>query len=519
MLTVLLAAICADGNHFIYPDVQWNDTNGNRIEAHAAGMLQSETDHRWYWYGESKKTSSLVDHGVNLYSADTLAGPWKFEGQVFHQQDIHMANQTGPFIVERPKVLYNAKTKLYVMWFHLDTAGYGFRRAGVATSTVPIGPFKFIHGIQPDGIPSLDMSLFRDPQDGQAYFIRSCDNAYVGISRLTGDYLDSKGMISNHTKFEGMALFRHPNGTYYMMTSHLSGWNPNPLMLFRAAGETLDDPQWVDMGNPTGSKSSFNTQPTYVVSYTPASGEPYFVYLGDDWIHCGNKTLIDACYVWLPIEFHANSITIKRSSKWDLDNPFPPTPTRPPTPPPSPKAPTPPPPPTPPRPPPAPPPPTCTPATTLATGRLIGLQDCAAAVHTSDKFTNKVADKAWGGESIANNSIPQEWDVDTTGNYAPISLSSAPNICIGIHWGVLLQTVACNSDAPSWAYEPTSHRFVLSGGKKCIDIKDGVFAQISKCTDHSDFSYIQKNIVVTAGSGNKCLGVCAEQPSAPRRRQ
>lgn len=49
-----------------------------------------------------------------------------------------------------------------------------------------------------------------------------------------------------------MAIFRHPNGTYYAITSHLTGWNPNPLMLFRAAGPTLADPQWVDMGNPTG---------------------------------------------------------------------------------------------------------------------------------------------------------------------------------------------------------------------------------------------------------------------------
>ena len=42
--------------------------------------------------------------------------------------------------------------------------------------------------------------------------MRSCDNAFVGISRLTDDYLNSKGLISNHTKFEGMALFRIPNG-------------------------------------------------------------------------------------------------------------------------------------------------------------------------------------------------------------------------------------------------------------------------------------------------------------------
>ena len=196
------------GGHYIYPDAHWNDTDGNRIEAHAAGMLQSDTDHRWYWYGESKKTSSLAEHGVNLYSADSLAGPWKSEGQVLRQADITIANQTGPFVVERPKVLYNKKTQQYVMWFHLDTAGYGYRHAGVATSAAATGPFKFVHAIQPDGIPSLDMSLFRDPEDGQAYFIRSCDNAYVGISRLTDDYLESKGMISNHSKYEGMSLFR-----------------------------------------------------------------------------------------------------------------------------------------------------------------------------------------------------------------------------------------------------------------------------------------------------------------------
>ncbi len=48
-----------------------------------------------------------------------------------------------------------------------------------------------------------------------------------------------------------MAIFRLANGTYYIISSHLTGWNPNPLMLFRAQGRTLDDPQWVYMGNPT----------------------------------------------------------------------------------------------------------------------------------------------------------------------------------------------------------------------------------------------------------------------------
>ena len=100
----------AGASTIVKPDVHWNDTDGNRIEAHAAGMLQAEDGRcaraaavstaapspgahlgptpgvlraavlvladagRWFWYGESKKTSSLADHGVNCYSAPTIAG-------------------------------------------------------------------------------------------------------------------------------------------------------------------------------------------------------------------------------------------------------------------------------------------------------------------------------------------------------------------------------------------------------------------------------------------------------------
>jgi len=189
-------------------------------------------------------------------------------------------------------------------------------------SPTPNATFRFVHALQPDGIPSLDMSLWRDPFDSTAYFIRSCDNSYTGISRLTKDYLNSTGLISRHPVFEGMALFRHPNGTYYCIGSHLTGWNPNPLMLFRAAGATLDDPQWVNMGNPTRDATSFNSQPTYVVSFMPASGDAYFVYMADNWVHGGPAGLIDASYAWLPLQFGEHEVTLERRETWDLDDPF-----------------------------------------------------------------------------------------------------------------------------------------------------------------------------------------------------
>ena len=87
------------------------------------------------------------------------------------------------------------------MYFHLDQpkhksraavkhrspelGGYQFRRVGTATAANAAGPYTFRAGFQPDGIPSLDMNLFRDPLDGQAYLIRDCAHQFVGISRLT----------------------------------------------------------------------------------------------------------------------------------------------------------------------------------------------------------------------------------------------------------------------------------------------------------------------------------------------
>eukprot|EP00966_Prymnesium_polylepis_P284522 6573397-Prymnesium_polylepis.1 len=168
----------------------WMDTDGNRIEAHAAGMLRSPLDGRWYWYGESAKSAvevededSLWDHGVNCYSAAEIGGPWRSEGRALDQLDVRIDDLEPPFIIERPKVLFNALTRQFVMWFHLDRnmdgegeRWYQLKNVGVATSGTATGPFIFSHAMQPDGLPSLDMSLFLDPLDGQAYFIRSVGN-------------------------------------------------------------------------------------------------------------------------------------------------------------------------------------------------------------------------------------------------------------------------------------------------------------------------------------------------------
>lgn len=39
---------------------------------------------------------------------------------------------------------------------------YWLRRAGVATSSSPFGPFEFLHALKPDGLSSLDLQLFEE---------------------------------------------------------------------------------------------------------------------------------------------------------------------------------------------------------------------------------------------------------------------------------------------------------------------------------------------------------------------
>jgi hypothetical protein len=159
---------------------------------------------------------------------------------------------------------------------------------GVATSPIPNTTFTFVRAFQPDGIPSLDMNLYEDKHDGSVqgtYLVRSCDNQYVGISRLSDDYLNTTGLTSTIGEpREGHAIF-HRHSHYYMMTSHLTGWAPNPAELFISDRDSLQDAKWISLGNPTGSEKTFDTQSTFVLPFpsTKYPGTQFFIYRGDRW--------------------------------------------------------------------------------------------------------------------------------------------------------------------------------------------------------------------------------------------
>lgn len=311
------AAPSAKSANAFHPGEIWLDTAGVPINAHGGGFLYRNGT--YYWYGEFKtegKGGNLANVGVSCYSSKDLYH-WKNEGIALKVSEDPSSDIVKGSIIERPKVLYNAKTGNYVLWFHLELKGrgYGAARAGVAVSKTPTGPFTFLRSFRPDGEMSRDMTLFQD-DDGKAYLITTSENNQTQhLSQLTDDYLDTTGRykrIFAHKALEAAALFKW-KGHYYYIGSHTTGWKPNPA--FAAIAESLEGP-WRELGNickGEGSELTFGAQSTYML---PVAGKPgAFIFMADRWVP---ENAIDGRYIWLPIDLTKDGFSISWQPTWDL---------------------------------------------------------------------------------------------------------------------------------------------------------------------------------------------------------
>src|SRR3954471_23786686 len=203
LLLFFNSVVFAQSNYFL-PGQIWYDTDGKPINAHGGGILYDKGT--YYWFGEIKsgKTVRVTEDtswenyrvnagGISCYSSKDLLH-WKNGGVALSPElndstsDIYTGN-----VIERPKVIYNDKTKQYVMWMHIDKRNYGYARAGVAVSDNVSGPYKYLGSMRPNGSMSRDMTLYKD-DDGRAYQICSSENnATVHVNELTDDYLKPNG--------------------------------------------------------------------------------------------------------------------------------------------------------------------------------------------------------------------------------------------------------------------------------------------------------------------------------------
>lgn len=329
----------------------WRDTDGNVINAHGGGVLFH--DGTYYWFGEHRPANGYATEvGVMCYSSTDLLN-WKNEGVALSVSSEKGSDIEKGCIMERPKVIYNEKTGKFVMWLHLELKGqgYGPARAAVAVSDSPAGPYRFIRsgrvnpGVYPlnmakkerkrkwdnsryekwwtpewyeaikggmfvqrdlqGGQMSRDMTLFVD-DDGKAYHIYSSeDNLTLQIAELADDYLSHTGRYirifpGGHN--EAPAIFKK-DGTYWMVTSGCTGWEPNKARLLTASSIFGE---WKQLPNPCVGKDAdktFGGQSTYIL---PLAGKKdAFVFMADMW---RPKSLADSRYIWLPIQFDDKNV-------------------------------------------------------------------------------------------------------------------------------------------------------------------------------------------------------------------
>jgi beta-xylosidase len=346
------------------PGEIWPDNNGKHINAHRGGILYYNGV--YYWYGEHKiagKIGNSAQVGVSCYSSKDLYN-WKNESIALKVDENPNSDITKGCTLERPKVIYNTKTKKFVMWFHLELKGKGYyaARSGVAISDKPAGPFTFLKSFRPNagfwpvnvqpchkkpvspdvkdsycggkgclpaqvdsvnllgrdfkgGQMARDMNLFVD-DDGTAYHIYSSEeNSTLHISKLTDDYLSYSGeyfRVFVGRYMEGATLFKRA-GKYYIIASDCTGWNPNAA---RSAVADQIFGEWKELGNPAVGKDSeltFHSQSTYVLKVEGKKDS--YIFMGDRWTP---DNPIDGRYIWLPITFENDAPKLYWKTSWSL---------------------------------------------------------------------------------------------------------------------------------------------------------------------------------------------------------
>lgn len=341
----------------------WPDNHGVHVNAHGGGILY----HRgtYYWFGEHKaENTSNAMVGVTCYSSKNLTD-WKNEGVALAVSDEQGSDIEKGCILERPKVIYNAKTRKFVMWFHLELKGLGYRaaRAGVAVADKVTGPYHFLRSqrvnayryplnvtesekaamakLQPKdyaewwtpkwrraiekglflqrdlstGQMARDQTVYVD-DDGKAYHIFSSeDNLTLQIAELSEDYTFHTGRfvrVAAGGQNEAPAIFKK-DGTYWMITSGCTGWEPNKARMFSA--RDIMGP-WKQHESPcVGPKAdlTFGGQSTYVLKVE--GRRDAFIFMADIW---RPKHPSDARYIWLPIDFKNGLPVVEWRDEWTL---------------------------------------------------------------------------------------------------------------------------------------------------------------------------------------------------------
>ena len=310
--------------------VAWNDTAGNYITAHLGSSFKVGST--YYWCGDNwphVPNPPYYDYGhefagVECYTSTNLT-TWAHSGTALAVDSSGSDGMlTSSRLVERPKVVYNATTHKYVMWFHDDSLAYTDFKIGVATADNPAGPYTWVHdsdssGFRGCGTGTGDMTLYQEGND--VYFVHTTThNADIVIQKLNGaDYLtcSTTTMTNLGGNREAPQLIK-VNGTYFLFTSATNWWAPSQGK-YRTA-TSLSGP-WSAWAN-FGSSITAASQGADIIPVTGSLGTT-FVMMGDRLQGGGSGdyrwNVNQSQYVWLPLTISGTTARLDYVQSWAID--------------------------------------------------------------------------------------------------------------------------------------------------------------------------------------------------------
>jgi len=354
----------------IYPGQVWLDTQGKRIQAHGFSVFYK--DGLYYWYGENKERTTgrgtIWHWGVRCYTSTDLYN-WEDRGLIIPPQPADLTSPLHPtYCMDRPHILYCAKTGKYVAWLKI-MAGAISQFMCVLQADDFLGPYEIIRKIhKPLQMNTGDFDLYADPETQKAWIIFDRPHFEIVTATLSDDYTDVTGEYSEHYTNQHPPYSREApahfvrNGRHYLFTSGTSGYWPNPSQV-----AVFDDfhRNYTDLGDPhidDISHTSFSSQITCVLKIP---GKDLYIACADRWKpgrfntwkarqfykfiekamkskrnrklvepdltpkiasplpghllkHRENTSIAD--YVWLPIEWEGEKPVIRWHDQWRIED-------------------------------------------------------------------------------------------------------------------------------------------------------------------------------------------------------
>ena len=106
----------------------------------------------------------------------------------------------------------------------------------------------------------------------------------------------------------------HLGRLYYLLGSHLSGWDVNPNQYATALALAGPWSEFKDMP-PRRKRKTYHSQTAFILPVAGRKATTY-MYLGDRW---KPSNLTDSRYIWLPLTIGNGAMSVAPDQPWTID--------------------------------------------------------------------------------------------------------------------------------------------------------------------------------------------------------